>query len=68
MSLVLRSTGSSLIISTSGGSDKGVPVGTPLPSGMMPAGYQCKYLGVSLAVLNMRRETLMGSVLISSHS
>lgn len=37
MSLVLRSTGSSLIISISGGSDMGVPVGAPLPSSMIPA-------------------------------
>ena len=36
MSLVPRSTGSSLIISTSGGSLNGVPVGAPAASGRMP--------------------------------
>ena len=36
ISLVLRNTGSSLIISTSGGSFSGVPVGTPAASGKMP--------------------------------
>jgi hypothetical protein len=37
MSFVLRSTGSSEIISTSGGSTSGVPVGTPAPSVIRPA-------------------------------